>query len=101
MCHFFFRRQVISYNKGVQNLPPHPYLHKQLQKIGRFTHRFFKFLCETVFTHKRNPSNDSLSSFLMHSDLGLSILVPSLEVMQYDESCLIELLLRNILIAQL
>ena len=54
----------------------YPWLHKQLRKMGRFTHRFFKFWCETVFTRKRNPSHDLLS----HSDLDLSILVHSLEV---------------------
>ena len=40
------------------------YLHKKLRKIGRFTCRFFKFSCESVFTRKRNPSHDLLSSFL-------------------------------------
>ena len=43
----------------------YPKLHKQLRKIGTFTHRFFKFWCETVFTRKRNPSHDLLSSFLI------------------------------------
>ena len=40
------------------------YCHKQLRKIGRFTYRFFMFSCESVFTRKRNPSHDLLSSFL-------------------------------------
>ena len=30
----------------------------------RFTYRFFKFSCESLFTRKRNPSHDLLSSFL-------------------------------------
>ena len=32
--------------------------------MGRFTYRFFKVLFETVFTRKRDPSHDLLSSFL-------------------------------------
>ena len=49
--------------------------------MWRFTHRFFKFWCETFFTRKRNPSHDLLSSF-SHSELGLSILVHPLEVIR-------------------
>ena len=32
--------------------------------MERFTDRFFKFWCESVFTLKRNPSHDLLSSLL-------------------------------------
>ena len=39
-------------------------LHKQQREIGRFTYRFFKFSFESLFTRKRNPSDDLLSSFL-------------------------------------
>ena len=28
----------------------YPYLHKQLRKIGRFTHRFYKFSCQSVLS---------------------------------------------------
>ena len=37
------------------------------------------FWCETVLTRKRNPLHDFIFS---HSDLGLSILVHSLEVIR-------------------
>ena len=39
----------------------YPYLHKQLRKIARFTYRFFKPWCESIFTRKRNLSNNLLS----------------------------------------
>ena len=76
----------------------YPYLHEQLRKIGRFTYRLFKFSCESVFTRKRNPSHDLSLSFLT-----LIWVYQYLFILwkYYDESCLIELLLGNMLIAQL
>ena len=60
-----------------------PELHKQLRKMGRFTYRFFKFWCETVFTLKRSPSDDFLSSFFTLIWVYQYLHVHSLEVIRW------------------
>ena len=56
----------------------YPYLHNQLRKIGRFTNRFFKFSCESVFTRSVIFHMNCYRAF----HLSLSILVHSLEVIR-------------------